>query len=177
VSDGDALLKAIEANPWDDTAWLVYADWLQENGKGEAAAVVREMVTTDYRNLMADARGYFESGPRPGTALRPPTPEEGREFADRLTRRAVAVASGTRSLRSVMRYVAAGDYEPGGEAYNRALGTPEGQVDLMEVVYSLPAAAGRLLLDRSQRLIALALATSDGRNEGPLRAALGLPPA
>ncbi len=41
MSDGDALLRAILMNPADDVARLVYADWLQENGHGDRAALIR----------------------------------------------------------------------------------------------------------------------------------------
>ena len=33
MTDREALLAAIHADPDDDTARLVYADWLQENGQ------------------------------------------------------------------------------------------------------------------------------------------------
>jgi uncharacterized protein (TIGR02996 family) len=32
MTDGDALLATIQAQPGEDTARLVYADWLQEHG-------------------------------------------------------------------------------------------------------------------------------------------------
>lgn len=41
MNDGDALLAAILANPDDDTARLVYADWLQEHGDEDRAAFIR----------------------------------------------------------------------------------------------------------------------------------------
>ncbi|HVL10941.1 MAG TPA: TIGR02996 domain-containing protein [Gemmata sp.] len=41
MNDGDALLAAILANPDDDTPRLVYADWLQENGRPEWAEYLR----------------------------------------------------------------------------------------------------------------------------------------
>ena len=44
MSDGDALLKAILKNPACDTARLVYADWLQENGEGDRAEFIRLQV-------------------------------------------------------------------------------------------------------------------------------------
>ncbi len=40
-SERDALLAAICANPEDDTPRLVFADWLQENGSSEWAALIR----------------------------------------------------------------------------------------------------------------------------------------
>lgn len=44
TDDGQLLLKAIIANPADDTARLVYADWLQEQGRDERAELVRVQV-------------------------------------------------------------------------------------------------------------------------------------
>lgn len=41
MSDADALLRAIVRHPDDDTPRLVYADWLQENGRGEEAEFLR----------------------------------------------------------------------------------------------------------------------------------------
>jgi uncharacterized protein (TIGR02996 family) len=41
TNDGDALFRAILANPADDMPRLVYADWLQENGKPERAEFIR----------------------------------------------------------------------------------------------------------------------------------------
>ena len=37
MTERDALLAAIHADPDDDTARLVYADWLQENGQSDRA--------------------------------------------------------------------------------------------------------------------------------------------
>ena len=44
TSAGDALRAAILADPDDDTARLVYADWLEENGRADRAAFVRAQV-------------------------------------------------------------------------------------------------------------------------------------
>lgn len=41
MTDRDALLAAIRAEPDDDTARLVYADWLQENGQTARADFIR----------------------------------------------------------------------------------------------------------------------------------------
>jgi uncharacterized protein (TIGR02996 family) len=41
MSDEDALLAAIIANPDEDTPRLVYADWLDENGQPERAEFIR----------------------------------------------------------------------------------------------------------------------------------------
>src|SRR5262249_53512138 len=41
MSDEKALLAAIWANPHEDAARLVYADWLQENGQPERAEFIR----------------------------------------------------------------------------------------------------------------------------------------
>ena len=53
---GAALLKAIIANPDEDTPRLVYADWLQENGDDERAEFIRVQVQlsrTEYPDLRA----------------------------------------------------------------------------------------------------------------------------
>jgi uncharacterized protein (TIGR02996 family) len=41
MSDADALLRAIVRHPGDDTPRLVYADWLDENGRAEEAEFLR----------------------------------------------------------------------------------------------------------------------------------------
>jgi len=41
MTDRDALYRAILAHPADDTPRLVYADWLEENGRGEEAEFMR----------------------------------------------------------------------------------------------------------------------------------------
>src|SRR5271155_2098705 len=43
-NDGDALRQTILAQPDDDLARLVYADWLDENGQPDRAAFVRAQV-------------------------------------------------------------------------------------------------------------------------------------
>jgi uncharacterized protein (TIGR02996 family) len=44
VTDGDALLRAILADPGDDLLRLIYADWLQEAGQVERAALIRVQI-------------------------------------------------------------------------------------------------------------------------------------
>jgi uncharacterized protein (TIGR02996 family) len=44
TTTGDALLAAILADPEDDTARLVYADWLQEHGEADRAAFIRTQI-------------------------------------------------------------------------------------------------------------------------------------
>ncbi|MBY0461450.1 MAG: TIGR02996 domain-containing protein, partial [Gemmataceae bacterium] len=44
MSDRAALLKAILDDPDDDTARLVFADWLDEHGEGRRAAYIRAQV-------------------------------------------------------------------------------------------------------------------------------------
>src|SRR5690349_20304098 len=41
VSDEEALLQAIWAEPDDDAPRLVYADWLEENGRPDRAEFIR----------------------------------------------------------------------------------------------------------------------------------------
>ncbi len=40
-ADEDGLIRAIWADPWDETARLVYADWLEERGSPLHAAILR----------------------------------------------------------------------------------------------------------------------------------------
>jgi uncharacterized protein (TIGR02996 family) len=44
MTDEDALLAAICAQPDDDQARLVYADWLEENGKPERGEFIRAQI-------------------------------------------------------------------------------------------------------------------------------------
>jgi uncharacterized protein (TIGR02996 family) len=44
MTDGDALRRAIVETPDDDTPRLVYADWLDENGRAARAAFIRAQV-------------------------------------------------------------------------------------------------------------------------------------
>ena len=55
MSERIAFIRAICAEPDDDTARLVFADWLQENGEGERAEFIRASVrrpamTTSYNS-------------------------------------------------------------------------------------------------------------------------------
>jgi uncharacterized protein (TIGR02996 family) len=44
VTDGDALLRAILADPGDEYLRLVFADWLEENGNADRAALIRVQI-------------------------------------------------------------------------------------------------------------------------------------
>ena len=44
MTDQQALLAAIIAAPGDPTPWLVYADWLEENGRAALAKTIRRRV-------------------------------------------------------------------------------------------------------------------------------------
>jgi uncharacterized protein (TIGR02996 family) len=44
MTDGEALRRAVLADPDEDTHRLVYADWLDENGRGDRAAFIRAQV-------------------------------------------------------------------------------------------------------------------------------------
>jgi len=52
MSDGDALERAIVANPMEGTPWGVYGDWLDENGDQERAKLARQVMAL----LGGDAR-------------------------------------------------------------------------------------------------------------------------
>jgi uncharacterized protein (TIGR02996 family) len=44
MSDGEALLRAILEQPWEDTPRLAYADWLDEYGDPERAEFIRVQI-------------------------------------------------------------------------------------------------------------------------------------
>src|ERR1700730_3275777 len=47
MSDGAALLEAIQREPDDDMLRLVYADWLEENDDPERAEVIRLQIAAE----------------------------------------------------------------------------------------------------------------------------------
>lgn len=44
MTDEQALMKAVLENPADDVCRLVYADWLQERGRNDRAALIRNQI-------------------------------------------------------------------------------------------------------------------------------------
>jgi uncharacterized protein (TIGR02996 family) len=63
MSDGSALRAAICAHPDDDTARLVYADWLDEHGDSKRAAFIRLRIEeARARRDDAPAAAFIESG-------------------------------------------------------------------------------------------------------------------
>lgn len=44
MTDGEALLAAVRADPEDDTARLVFADWMEEHGAADTAAYIRSEI-------------------------------------------------------------------------------------------------------------------------------------
>jgi uncharacterized protein (TIGR02996 family) len=171
VTDLEALLSAAAADPEDDTRWLVIADALQDQGLEAAAVFVRGFAGPPTPPPPGDTSLAALLGfpVRPG--MRPATPKEETEFAWRVERRAISAAAvaGDDALRAVTRYVAAGDYRPHGEAFCRALTTREGMADLFEIMYGLPVAVGRVLVDRETARVARVLSAATG---DPVREAL-----
>ncbi|HEY1188944.1 MAG TPA: TIGR02996 domain-containing protein [Gemmata sp.] len=51
MNERAALLHAVCANPDDDTARLVFADWLTEHGEGERAEFIRGQIACDLDNF------------------------------------------------------------------------------------------------------------------------------
>lgn len=47
MNDGEALLAAVLANPEEDLPRLVYADWLDDNGKADRAKFIRASIEFD----------------------------------------------------------------------------------------------------------------------------------
>ncbi|VTU01329.1 Repeat-companion domain protein OS=Isosphaera pallida (strain ATCC 43644 / DSM 9630 / IS1B) GN=Isop_0391 PE=4 SV=1 [Gemmataceae bacterium] len=79
MSDGDALLAAIIANPDDDTPRLVYADWLDENGQPERAEFIRLQLLSGY-TIEQDNRQYdlLEANRKAWSAHSPQSPPDRR---------------------------------------------------------------------------------------------------
>ena len=65
TSDGDALRRAIVARPDDDTLRLIFADWLDENGRPERAAFIRAQVwAVQAEPFSPDARRHARTADR-----------------------------------------------------------------------------------------------------------------
>lgn len=62
MSDEAAFLRAIQANPSDATAKLVYADWLDDRGEVEKAELIRIEATTGgrYTTMSEEAKRFYE---------------------------------------------------------------------------------------------------------------------
>jgi uncharacterized protein (TIGR02996 family) len=58
MTDGDALLAAVIANPDEDTPRLIYADWLQENGQPDRAEFIRLQIERELG--VANTNRYWE---------------------------------------------------------------------------------------------------------------------
>lgn len=76
MSDREALLRSVLADPGDDTARLVFADWLEENGENDYAEFIRvqiELANPPKREPVGIATGgtVYGSGLKiiPGTIL------------------------------------------------------------------------------------------------------------
>lgn len=60
MNDGEALRRAVLAEPDEDTPRLVYADWLDENGRGDRATFIRAQIEA----ARADPGGLQERSAR-----------------------------------------------------------------------------------------------------------------
>src|SRR5262249_54909259 len=58
MSDGQAILRTIVENPADDAPRLVYADWLEEQGRPEPAQFIRLQCAL-YRMSLAEQQVHF----------------------------------------------------------------------------------------------------------------------
>ena len=47
MSDRDAFLRAIAADPADDTVRLAFADWLDEQGEADRAEFIRLQIVSE----------------------------------------------------------------------------------------------------------------------------------
>jgi uncharacterized protein (TIGR02996 family) len=65
LTDEEAFLRAIRANPEDDAPWLIYADWLEERGDPRAALYRNRQLTNAVGiKLVLVPRGTFWMGDR-----------------------------------------------------------------------------------------------------------------
>src|SRR5688572_1051820 len=60
MSEESAFLRAIQANPTDATAKLVYADWLDEHGESEKAEYLRLDATVQARSSDRESMRLWE---------------------------------------------------------------------------------------------------------------------
>jgi uncharacterized protein (TIGR02996 family) len=84
-ADGDSFLKAIDAQPYDATTRQVYADWLEEQGDSESAAMQRwlgDMLTGRVKyDLVITRRGVLAPASSQAADLRTQT----RNYWERIT--------------------------------------------------------------------------------------------
>jgi uncharacterized protein (TIGR02996 family) len=60
MSDRQAFIEAISANPFDLTARLVFADWLDEHGEGQQAEIQRWMARAEWTEI--EHNSYTQPG-------------------------------------------------------------------------------------------------------------------
>src|SRR5262245_49645394 len=70
MSERDAFLRAITTEPDDDTARLVYADWLQENGDEARAELIRLQIALSRLEVLPLAKFQFRYNPSDGARER-----------------------------------------------------------------------------------------------------------
>ena len=60
MSDQERLLDTIEVEPTDDLLWLVFGDWLEENGDLLASEVRRAVEVGEWSRLRKELLRTFE---------------------------------------------------------------------------------------------------------------------
>lgn len=78
MTERDALMAHIIANPADDTVRLVFADWCDENGEGERGALIRRQIETGSFAVCATGEPAVVAVPRADDW--PPVPNRGVVF-------------------------------------------------------------------------------------------------
>jgi len=103
-SEQAALLRAIVANPDDDTTRLVYADWLQENGDTPQAGFIRVSIT------LAGMKKTDKKWPPFAKRLREIAEAHGKEWLDALGLAAMAVDRYHRGFPLRVRFTGANEF-------------------------------------------------------------------
>lgn len=67
MTEGDALIRSVLADPADDAPRLIYADWLEERGRAEDAEFIRVQIELARRGfdggLHTDEQGHLRHAP------------------------------------------------------------------------------------------------------------------
>ena len=78
MDERSTLLRAVLESPWDDVPRLVYADWLDEHGRGDLAEFIRGIFNPPAGPGAGASDGASVAGSEDGTEPGPQGRREGR---------------------------------------------------------------------------------------------------